>query len=244
MEGDAPQRDLAPDADAALTAALATIDERICRWESLLRRDDVGPLDRNLYEKAAQVAIERGAADLAADPPSWLLALLGERPETPAEAQLWDDSVREVAGHRLRHGIAGDDSPLGRLDQVDPQVLSDLSGRVLVARRWLQANAVTEPADLIVRSASELAQRSAELDVILASAPADQRHLISRLQSGDDGAMDDLQTALRDQSSRRTWILEHWPHVVEKAEVARHTPAVLEAEVGDAVVAVGPQLTP
>ena len=75
-----------------------------------------------------------------------------------------------------------------------------------------------------MRTGPELLARRAELDAILADAPPDLRHHISTLRASRpaDADLDEmLQIAITGQGDRRRWILEHWPHVVEAAQVTR-----------------------
>ena len=75
------------------------------------------------------------------------------------------------------------------------------------------------------RSHRELVARRTELDAILDTAPSDQHHLIERLRSGEPRLLNDTAEALTEvverQRNRRSWILEHWPHIVEYAEVTQ-----------------------
>jgi hypothetical protein len=78
-----------------------------------------------------------------------------------------------------------------------------------------------------VRTASEIADRRTELDAIIATAPADQRLTIAALIGGQLTLTDTddlLRDALAQQGDRRRWILEHWPHIVEVAEVELAVP--------------------
>ncbi len=75
------------------------------------------------------------------------------------------------------------------------------------------------------RSLEDLAGRRAELNDLFDNAPADQRHLISRLRTGDQLPFDNtgtvLEEALSTHNDRRDWILTRWPRVVEHAEIER-----------------------
>jgi hypothetical protein len=76
------------------------------------------------------------------------------------------------------------------------------------------------------RSITELDGRRRELDGIFATAPADHRRLIEAIGAGGLLPLEDtaelLREALGSQGERRRWILEHWPQVVEYAEI-NHT---------------------
>ena len=77
---------------------------------------------------------------------------------------------------------------------------------------------------LRARTPNELQQRQVELDAILATAPADVRGLIQKMQHMAPLRFDELEDLLADLGSahheRQYWILQHWPHVVEAAEIS------------------------
>lgn len=228
MEADGAPRELGLEAATALGRLAAPLRDRIDRWHDILDQHGIGTTDRRLYERAIQVAVDRASDRLAADRPQWLLGLLGDRPASPAGSQVWDGAVRTLATHRLRHDIVFDHGlPLGAPEDVGDDALAQIGSTLIGARTWLDEHAATEPAVLARRSGPELDQRKSELEAILATAPPDHRDLIARLQADGglpmDGLDDALRSALTGQASRRTWILEHWPHVVEYAEVASST---------------------
>ena len=74
-----------------------------------------------------------------------------------------------------------------------------------------------------MRSHRELSRRHRELDAILDTAPDDTRHVINAARSGQL-ALTDIDEIVRNANDTRTarkhWILEHWPHVVEYAEIS------------------------
>ena len=139
-------------------------------------------------------------------------------------AQVWDDTVHEIAAYQLRahletdHGLGGD---------------QDLARSVAETRVWLASYSDAPDASVVpMRTDDEMHARRTELDVIFDSAPADHRPLIARLRDGGQLSFDEttelLADALRAQDARTRWILAHWPHVVEYAEIGR----ALEAGVG------------
>ena len=75
------------------------------------------------------------------------------------------------------------------------------------------------------RTASELHDRQVELDAILATAPAAVRGLIEKVQNMEALPFDEIKSLLGDVSvahrERQRWILQHWPHVVDAAQVVR-----------------------
>ena len=205
---------------ATVECTAADIRDRLHRWHVHLSAAGVQPSDAHVYTAAATLAVNRAAAALRAAEPAWLVALLGTRPvDNPAATQVWEDTVQEVAAHRLRAGIF-DPQNLG-----DEAVWAAVSATVDSARVWLDdiADPTLKPA-LRARTPDELQQRQVELDAILATAPADVRGLIQNMQSMDPLPFDELEDLLADLASahheRQHWILRHWPHVVEGSELA------------------------
>ena len=93
----------------------------------------------------------------------------------------------------------------------------------LTTRTWLQHHhpnlTPTAPAPVDIAAVRE---RLTELDEIIASTPADQTRIIDALTSGQLAAADVHQAlvdAAHTQTARSEWILEHWPHIVEHAEL-------------------------
>ncbi|HZA82016.1 MAG TPA: MobF family relaxase, partial [Actinomycetes bacterium] len=114
------RRTLTPVARATLGRLTATLAGQLERWEQHLARHGVRPSDRHVYEHAARLVVDRAAANLAAAQPGWLVGLLGVRPSgPPAMVQVWDDTVRDIAAHRARHGVTDPSVPVGP-GGVDP----------------------------------------------------------------------------------------------------------------------------
>lgn len=213
-------RQLGESAAATVERTAADIRDRLDRWHAHLSAAGVQPSDAHVYTAAASLAVDRAAAALRAAEPAWLVALLGTRPvDNPSATQVWEDTVQEVAAHRLRAGI-NDPQDLG-----DEAVWAAVSASVDSARSWLDdiADPTLTPA-LRARTPDELQHRQVELDAILATAPADVRGLIQRMQSMAPLPFDELEDLLADLASahhgRQHWILQHWPHVVEASQVA------------------------
>jgi len=218
-------RRLTTEAQVTLDRWAAPVRQRVDRWYQILADHGVGPSDRHVHERAARLNIDRAAAHLAATQPAWLADLLGARPTRPAAAQVWDDTVAHIAGHRARHHITDPGTGFGPVP-ADPTLAAVWGhGHAMVAqaRVWLDTHTIRPtigPAR--TRSIRELKDRRHELDVIFELAPADHRGLIGELQAGGQLPFDDVAELLTDalaaQGERRRWILEHWPHVVEYAQ--------------------------
>ncbi len=75
-----------------------------------------------------------------------------------------------------------------------------------------------------MRQSSSPASRR-RLLAIFDSAPADYRKLIAELRDSGQLSFDDTTELLADaiaaQDARTRWILAHWPHIVEYAEIGR-----------------------
>ena len=184
------------------------------------------PGDTARYARAVDRAIERHAHTLSAERPGWLTGLLGDRPADVAGATTWDDAVHQIAHWRARHQLPDHTEGLGPRP-TDPDLAAGwdaLQARLGLTRTWLAGTDRIHPADTIIPSRTELLERRAELDGLLAGAPADWRTTISQLRSGQlslDDTADLLQAALDGQAARRDWIIANWPHVVEYQEINR-----------------------
>lgn len=144
--------------------------------------------------------------------------------------------MSSVAGYRSRHDVADERSPLG-----PPPVAADrlpewasLKSEIDGASAWLGTYNPVPAIQPRVRTASEISDRRAELDAMIATAPADQRSTITALIGGQLTLTDTdelLRNALAQQGDRRRWILEHWPHIVEASELDLVTAASTTDEV-------------
>lgn len=222
-----PSRAMSPDAHATLDRLTTDLRVRLQHWDDYLARHGVQPDDSIVYHQATTVAADRAAALLSAAQPHWLTDLIGARPaDPPAAVQIWDDAVLDIATHRLRNQITDPSQPIGP-DATGTQLSrawAAASPTAAATRLWLETH-TNGPRLSVVRARShpELYTRRAQLDQIFADAPADARGLINRLQTGGMLPLDDIAELLSDalaaQGARRRWILEHWPHVVEAAEI-------------------------
>ncbi|MCC6435078.1 MAG: hypothetical protein IT196_08630, partial [Acidimicrobiales bacterium] len=219
-------RQLSDSAAATVERTAADIGDRLGRWHAHLSAAGVQPNDAHVYTAAASLAVNRAAASLLAAEPAWLVALLGIRPvDNPAATQVWEDTVQEVAAHRLRAGIVDPIEPAGPAHEMGDETLwTAVSDTVAHARAWLDD--ITDPGlrpTVRARTPDELQQRRGELDAILATAPADVRGLIQRMQSMAPLPFEELDSLLTELDSahreRQHWILQHWPHAVEASHV-------------------------
>lgn len=224
-----PARVLPPVAQKALDQLVDACGRTLGDWHQQLMLAGVEPGDAQRHARARDLLIDRSGALLAARNPEWLTDLIGPRPTGPHDARAWDHAVRTVAEQRARAGLEAGEPGLGA-EPSDPAARSrwQASSRsVFEARAHLDA--VGAHRDLgpwpLLSSRSQLDERLAQLDEILATAPDDQHDLIARLRDGNQLTLADtteaLQAAMETQGARRDWILANWPHVVEYAEISR-----------------------
>jgi conjugative relaxase-like TrwC/TraI family protein len=229
------RRTLSAEASTTLDRIVDGHQEAIDRSNAVLADHNVAPDDPHIYRRAVNVHVDRAAAGLAARQPEWLTDTIDHRPTAPAPAQVWDDAVRSIAEYRSRHDVADERSPLGA-PPVAAHLLTEwarLKTEIDGACIWLDTYNPVPAIQPRVRTASEIADRRTELDAIIATAPADQRSTIAALIGGQLTLTDTdelLRNALAQQGDRRRWILEHWPHIVESAEIEGLNVVVAETE--------------
>jgi len=211
--------------DRLVSACNATLSE----WQHCLGDSGAATNEARRCERARDLVIDRSAALLGARSPEWLTDLLGPRPTGPYDASVWDHAVRAIAEERA----------LTQMPDNEPGI-GDEPGNPRERRHWQATSrqvleAVVHLANTechqqlghwpLLPSRSQLDERLAQLDEVLATAPPDQRDLLARLRSGDQLTLLDtteaMNAALDQQGARRDWILANWPHVVEYAEVTR-----------------------
>jgi conjugative relaxase-like TrwC/TraI family protein len=207
---------LARRTDAVLAAEAA--------WAAALAEHGVQPGDATMYRRAVHTTADDAARSLQADPPAWLTTWIGSRPDSPAAASVWDDAVTHIAHHRLLHGVAQDEFGVGPrpADPIENDRWQDLMLRLLEDRLWLADHPTPEVVPLPAATPQELIDRRAELEQLLAAAPADQQRFIDRIARSelDPTEMHQyLSAAMAVQDDRREWILTNWPHLVELEQV-------------------------
>ena len=224
LDAHATPRSLPDTARTRLAQLTHAADATLATWTSYLADNGVEPGEADNVQQAIRRVIERATNTLIADQPQWLTTLVGYQPADPIGTQTWTTAVRDIATWRTRHHHTGDDvGILPVLDDAARQAWEALSTRLVHTKAWLDHR---DPPTVLWphrRSHHELVARRTELDQIFETAPADQQPLIARLRRGDPQLLDDtaevLKAALDNQHARRHWILEHWPHIVEYAEI-------------------------
>ena len=139
---------------------------------------------------------------------------------------MWDDEVAALAAWRdARHlpdNVAGYGLQPGQphVDRWHHHVK-----RSLHIRTWLHDHTPhLTPEPSVALTPTEVVERIAELDTLLATAPPDQTKILDDLHAGHltppdiDAA---IAAALDTQHGRRSWILEHWPHIVEHTQLTQ-----------------------
>ena len=187
------------------------------------------PGDADRYARAIDRHIERHAHTLAAERPDWLTALLGDRPADVAGATTWDDAVRDIAHWRARHQLPDHTAGLGdstrpTRDRRQPAGTRCRPGSGSPAPGSPPPTASTPPTPSSP-SRTELLDRRAELDELLAARPADWRTTIAQLRSRPAQPRRHRRPApsrpRRPGRPGGDWILANWPHVVEYQEINR-----------------------
>ncbi len=206
-------RELPPPARWWLDQHAAAVDATTAEWTAFLDKRGVDQGEADLADRAARRKVERATNELIADRSPWLINLLGYQPADPIGLQTWTSAVRDIARWQLHAGPSAATVP------------AELGQHILATRAWLDRRDHETPMWPHRRSHRELIARRAELDDILDTAPSDQQHLIEQLRSGEPRLLNDTAEALTEiiehQRDRRSWILEHWPHIVEYAEVTQ-----------------------
>jgi hypothetical protein len=137
---------------------------------------------------------------------------------------VWDDTVTSIGAFRARHEVTDRSTPFGPMpgDPRKVEAWDAAATKLVQSRLWLQEHGSVGVATLRSRTRDELLDRRCDLDAILMTAPSDQRASIRCLIAGQISlteAPELLHEALVTQGDRRTWILEHWPHIIESIEV-------------------------
>ncbi|WP_040493599.1 MobF family relaxase [Ilumatobacter nonamiensis] len=221
-----PPAHTSPERRNTLTARLHDIDTTLERWSATVESLGGVPGHAGTLTAAISAKIQRSSNELRSAAPTWLHTLLGDRPVDVGGARAWDDSLRKVAVWRLDRDLRSDSPALGPAPS-DPKVAehwSELNSSLAQTRVWIDTTDRTLPAESSSRTHDELVARSDELDQILDTAPADCRNIINELRAGQLSLADTvelLDSAVAQQSARREWITEHWPHVVEYQEIDR-----------------------
>jgi conjugative relaxase-like TrwC/TraI family protein len=195
------------------------------QWRGHVASGGVNAGDATRYERAAQLLIARESERLAAVRPAWLTGTLGGRPASAHGVRLRDQAVEIIAAYRLRRDLPDHTAGLGLAPALGAERLRDWTNtrrQLTETRHQLDRMPSPEPQPH-QRTVEELRVRHRELQSILDTAPPDVRELVATLGRIDEPSLIDaqaeLRSALNSQTVRRAWILEHWPHVVEYAEV-------------------------
>jgi hypothetical protein len=224
-------RELPPTAQWWLDQHAKAVDATARDWTVFLDNRGVAAGEADLADRAARRKVERATNELIADRPDWLINLLGYQPADPIGLQTWTSAVRDIARWQQQTGRSAEAAG----------VPIELGQRLLATRAWLDRREHQSPMWPHRRSHRELVARRVELDAILDAAPSDHQRLVERLRSGEPTLLNETAEALADivehQRGRRDWILEHWPHIVEFAEVTQTLDAGLWGPDVDSIIA-------
>jgi hypothetical protein len=195
-------------------------------WERLRIVEPRNPDPRELSPHASAV-LEAIAVEYGATIERWntIVRTSGAEPGD-AGARTWDDTLTTVAAWRNEHQLPADIAALGPRPATPDQAERWEQHHIATAttRVWLATTDRTPAEWPIHPSHSELTERLDQLEQIFAEAPADCRHIISQLGAGQlsfDDTTELLAAATNQQDARRSWIIEHWPHIIEHQEINR-----------------------
>ena len=198
-------------------------------WSQHLALHGLEPGDRERYQRALDLVIDRAAQALIAAPTAWLDEMLGARPTDPIGATTWDDTVRQIAAWRTERGVSAHQAGLGSVPSTAHEYHQwrRLSAHVVATRAWLTARPDPTPEGAHRRlSPEEIAARLAELADIVATAPsADGGSLaVGEAVGSEPGAdLTALPLVATTADARTKWILEHWPNLVEQHQLSQLT---------------------
>ena len=219
IDPDAPTVPLTPTRQAWLDNHTHDIEETIDSWNNTVRNLGSTPGTADLYQRAADLHLQRAVGHLAAEQPEWLTNLIGPAPVFPEGRTAWRSALADITTFRLTNQISDATPGLGLPSEASKGDRLSLQRRVGDTRRWLNdhpQHSVTEWP--IHPSRAALLKRQVEVDAILESAPPDQRSTIERLRSGQlslDDTKQLLDTATIGQTERQQWIIANWPHIIE-----------------------------
>ena len=130
---------LTEDAVETLLRIADDVEQASREWAATLASHGVEPGDADRFQRAANVACERAAHRLRADPPEWLTNWLGRRPSDGPGAAVWDGSVAQIAKHRAVREIDDGTPGLGPppLEPAAAAGWQELMLRTLRDRIWL-----------------------------------------------------------------------------------------------------------
>ncbi|WP_420451967.1 MobF family relaxase [Ilumatobacter sp.] len=221
--------DPAPLTDTA-TRYLTELDEvltgELYEWERALGIHGISTGERRLVEAAIEHRRRQQVHALRATPPEWLRWWVGDRPDDPIGAAVYDEHLADLAAYRDTHHIS--DHVAGYGPRPDHPDLVDewkrLVDAALETRTWLAIHQPDlEPEHVDPIALDDARARIDELDALFATAPPDVQQLIDDITHDPELDPNERQTQLADatrrQQARADWILEHWPHVIEHLEL-------------------------
>jgi conjugative relaxase-like TrwC/TraI family protein len=222
---DQPNDTVLTDAAVAhLDAAAQRVGEHACVWQEALAEHGIDVNEPGVIRHAIAQREDKVMRALRAMPPTWLTWWAGTRPTNPIAAVVYDDHLASLARwrdlQRLDPTVPGFGPPPDDSAQLDEW--RTLTDQALATRQFLLD--ATPPVEAVPPlGAADARARLDELDTLLATAPPDQRLAVDQLLSASGDGLTDiveaLRTAMDQQQVRRDWILEHWPHIVERHEL-------------------------
>ena len=218
--------DITDSAEDYFTLADAAVADDVAIWNRLLEDHDIRYDEPIVIPAAVDHRQRQLAHRLAGNPPDWLTWWLGPRPPDPAGAQMWNDEVATLAAWRDARHLPDDIAGYGPAPAAEHiERWRNHLQRSLQVRDWLHHHTPNlQPEPVIPLEPAQIRARLDELDALLADAPPDQTRILHAIDTGELTPADinaAITAALKTQGARRDWILEHWPHVIEHAELTR-----------------------
>ena len=221
---DHPERVVVPrEAATTLAARHAALTQVRERWTGYLGAHGIEPGDRDRLVRAISQREQHLSRSLHATNPPWLTVWLGQRPADQIGATMWDDTTAIIAAWRDRHHLPHDTAGLGPRPADNPGGWEHTMLAVVDTVAWLQRRDTTWiDSPRTARSVAALLARQVGLQVVMATAPEVDHQLVRSLVDGTTSSGDlHGHLAAAAGSTRRAWILEHWPEVVELEQINR-----------------------
>ena len=191
---------------AYLGEASTRIEEQRSRWIADLDERGVDPDELTIISAAIEQRREQVARALRATPPTWLTWWAGERPTDPTAAIVYDDLVADLAHWRDEQRIPATEPGFGPRP-ADPELAERWRqhlDRALATRESLLRSEPTPAPTVPTLDAVSIRGRLEELDALLATAPADQRHVVDQLLSKVGDGLTDIVEATASRRCRST----------------------------------------
>ena len=225
---DVAARDLPPTPPTRCSATRSRASSSSCTaWTDTVIALGSDVDEVTILQRAVDQHVAIGADQLAGDP-TRLARTTSSDPARPTRSATprWDDLVADIVRWRHRHHASPSDGlgPVPDDPDARPAMARPSATRCAATRRWL-ANTDRHATDLAGRAQPPRTRRNATTS----STPSSTPHPPTPAPSSTPPAAASSPSPTSTRSSatpatpahaRKHWILEHWPHVVEYAEIS------------------------